>query len=454
MGHESGFITPPQHAGSRNDYHDLQPVSETQLSLLTMAVREGRRWMLKSLPQQLQDSAMHQALQQKEYDILCRLSHPAIVSVVEMADVPTLGRCIVMEYVDGVTLDALRADTKTRRHLAHQLAEAVAYIHAHQVVHRDLKPTNIMVTHNGRNIKIIDFGLADTDAHTILKQPAGTPGYMSAEQQAESRPDVRNDIYSLGIILRNMNLGWTYGRAIKRMTCPMEHRIPNMFEVQRQLGKAHHRKVRLMAVVLLALLIGISTAIFISLLHSDKEHLHQPVLTRDTSDTIHAVSSNDEVIPKGVQLDSDVSLIADAPQMPLPHTTPKPPEQVATNQVTPSKAENGRDATEKIGTTAPTPTNRTTPNTSDTMTQKGFDAIDNYMQREHFQAIADTASCNETYRKLFVICAGAKNVVMAICNEVSDYQKRAQLDVILSDYTNSIYWTPFTKSHPNLTFPE
>lgn len=70
-----------------------------------------------------------------------------------------------------------------------------------------MKPQNIMVTHNGHYLKIIDFGLADTDSHAILKQPASTLKYMAPEQAQHAVPDVRNDIYSLGVILQEMELG-------------------------------------------------------------------------------------------------------------------------------------------------------------------------------------------------------------------------------------------------------
>ena len=72
------------------------------------------------------------------------------------------------------------------------------------MLYRDLKPENILVTRNGENIKLIDFGLADTDGHAVLKQPAGTPRYMSPEQKVKAEADARNDIYSLGIIMEQM----------------------------------------------------------------------------------------------------------------------------------------------------------------------------------------------------------------------------------------------------------
>ena len=91
------------------------------------------------------------------------------------------------------------------RRVVVEIAEALAFIHRQQVVHRDLKSQNIMITHNGHYVKLIDFGLADTDSHAILKQPAGTLRYMAPEQAQQTQADVRNDIYSLGVIFQDMN---------------------------------------------------------------------------------------------------------------------------------------------------------------------------------------------------------------------------------------------------------
>lgn len=72
-----------------------------------------------------------------------------------------------------------------------------------QVVHRDLKPGNVVITTNGHNAKILDFGLSDTDSYGILKQPAGTEEYMAPEQRCSHVPDCRNDLFSLGKSFRN-----------------------------------------------------------------------------------------------------------------------------------------------------------------------------------------------------------------------------------------------------------
>ncbi len=97
-----------------------------------------------------------------------------------------------------------------------------------QVVHRDLKPSNMMVTRNGSVLKLIDFGLADADSYAILKEPAGTDGYVSPEQQKGGPTDVRNDIYSVGVILDKMKLNLSYRLGLKRCLRPLEERYPNM----------------------------------------------------------------------------------------------------------------------------------------------------------------------------------------------------------------------------------
>lgn len=171
---------------------------------------------------------------------MMRLQHPGVVQAVSLEDVPQMGKCIVMEWVEGVTLTEWLASEPTRaerQQVAQQLMDALAHIHQHGVVHRDIKPSNIMVTTNGQNVKIIDFGLADTDAHAVLKQPAGTASYMAPEQASSSTPDQRNDIYSLGLVLEQLRLGWLYKRPIARCLLPIEKRYQSVEELQNDIKR-------------------------------------------------------------------------------------------------------------------------------------------------------------------------------------------------------------------------
>ncbi len=140
-------------------------------SVLYRAKRYGRWFVLKGLPseqQHLTDSLM---VQDKEFRFGLQLVHPNIVATYSLEDVPDCGRCIVMEAVDGQTLDSWLAtgpDRQKRMRVLLQLLDAVEYLHARQLVHHDLKPSNILITHNGENLKLIDFGLSNSDDAATL----------------------------------------------------------------------------------------------------------------------------------------------------------------------------------------------------------------------------------------------------------------------------------------------
>ncbi|MBR1410878.1 MAG: serine/threonine protein kinase [Prevotella sp.] len=195
-------------------FSEITELTSTGYCSLYKAKRYGRWFLLKSLKTEVAADQAFQQLLRKEFEILMQLQHPAVMQAIGMESVMLpqggLRLCIVAEWIDGQTLAdflLVKPSLQERRRIARELVEAVAYIHSQQIVHRDLKPSNIMITHNGNYVKIVDFGLADTDSHAILKQPAGTQRYMSPEQTLMAEPDVRNDIYSLGIIMQDMDLG-------------------------------------------------------------------------------------------------------------------------------------------------------------------------------------------------------------------------------------------------------
>ena len=149
-----------------------------------------------------------------------------------------------MEYVDGQTLDKFLANNPTKKDTLIVLAEllkAVAYVHDKQIIHRDIKPTNIMVLSDGHHIKLIDFGLADSEAYEILKQPCGTEGYISAEQKCGVN-DVRNDIYSIGCIMKEMRLGWQYQGIIKKCLSSLEKRPTSTMELLSMVESVSRRR--------------------------------------------------------------------------------------------------------------------------------------------------------------------------------------------------------------------
>ena len=226
--------------GISRQFTDVTILNTSEVNIVAKAKRYGRWWLLKGLNKQVANETAYIQRLRKELELLMQLEHPFVVTTVGLEMVEDLGNCIVMEYVEGTTLKEWLKEKHTckdRKRIAIQLAEAVDYIHTKGVVHRDLKPENIIITKNGNSVKLIDFGLADTCSYAILKQPAGTPQYMSPEQMQTAVADVRNDIYSLGIVYSKMNLGYGFKHIIHRCLKPIELRYRNVSEMLNAIRK-------------------------------------------------------------------------------------------------------------------------------------------------------------------------------------------------------------------------
>ena len=219
-------------------FTEVHLISEGDINILGKGKRYGRWWLLKGLQPDLSELTQYVEMLHKEFELLMKAQHPGIVQATSLEEVPGLGECIVMEYVEGTTLKEVMEQglsSRTAARLMDELTDAVAYIHSLGIVHRDLKPSNVIVTQGG-HVKLIDFGLADTRAHAFLKQSAGTERYMSPEQAAGGKPDARNDIYSLGVIMQGMPLPWSYRRSIARCLCPIEGRWAGIEELKESIA--------------------------------------------------------------------------------------------------------------------------------------------------------------------------------------------------------------------------
>ena len=149
------------------DWSDITLLQQRRQNTIYTAQRYGKRYLLKGISPEYQSLTDICLLQEKEFSFGISLSHPNIAETYSLEDVPEIGRCIVMEYVDGMTLAEWLSTSPSRAQRERaltQLLEVLEYIHSLQLVHHDLKSSNILVTRNGQNIKLIDFGLSDTDS--------------------------------------------------------------------------------------------------------------------------------------------------------------------------------------------------------------------------------------------------------------------------------------------------
>ena len=167
----------------------------------------------------------------REISVLTRLRHPAILSIVDHG-VQGTDLYFVSEIVRGHDLRAALRDrgaftVKEAVALAAVIADALAVAHAEGVVHRDVKPANIMLAQDG-SVRLVDFGLArpeglDMERVTQTGQFVGTPAYMSPEQFDTRKVDARSDVYSLGVVLFEMLTGHAPFTASSVLSMAMKH---------------------------------------------------------------------------------------------------------------------------------------------------------------------------------------------------------------------------------------
>lgn len=201
---ESSFILSPLSSDFSDVWSEPKLLSAEGHNALYVATRFGRRYVLKALAEPYRESTPHIELLRKEFTIGLGVDHPNIVRLLDFGHMDSIGWYIQMEFIDGITLDQFletNPPMAIRRRVIEQLLDALSCLHERQIIHRDIKPSNILITRNGSTVKLIDFGVSDTDDYVTFKQPAGSMAYIAPEQLAGKTIDNRADIYAVGKII-------------------------------------------------------------------------------------------------------------------------------------------------------------------------------------------------------------------------------------------------------------
>lgn len=174
--------------------------------------RLNRLVAIKILKSDLADNADFRRRFHDESQAVAQLSHVNIVSVYDVSTNPDR-EYIVMELIDGITLKQYmerrgRMDWRESLHFITQIMRGLSHAHSRGIIHRDIKPQNIMVLRDG-SVKVADFGIAclANQGQTLTQEALGSVHYISPEQARGDRIDARSDIYSAGVVLYEMLTG-------------------------------------------------------------------------------------------------------------------------------------------------------------------------------------------------------------------------------------------------------
>ena len=197
-----------------NRYEILERIGTGGMAIVYKAKchRLNRLVAIKILKSDLAQNEEFRRRFNAESQAVAQLSHPNIVSVYDVSRGGDM-EYIVMELIDGITLKQYREkrgqlNWRESLHFITQIMRGLSHAHSRGIIHRDIKPQNIMVLRDG-SVKVADFGIAclADSAQTLTQEALGSVHYISPEQARGDRPDARSDIYSSGVVLYEMLTG-------------------------------------------------------------------------------------------------------------------------------------------------------------------------------------------------------------------------------------------------------
>ena len=198
-------------------YTEYKVISSQGYCMIVKCRKGDQTVVLKTLKDAYRERALLRNALKREFKQCQRLNHSGIVRYQGLVEVDGYGLCIEEEYVEGRTLQAYLKESHTddeKLGIINQISDALRYAHQQGVIHRNLKPSNVLVANQGDYVKLIDFSVLSPED---VKLTADTTRFMAPEIKDETMAaDGTADIYSLGTIMKVMGLTLAYSDVIKR----------------------------------------------------------------------------------------------------------------------------------------------------------------------------------------------------------------------------------------------
>ena len=277
----------------------------------------GKLHFLKRLKAEYAGDIRYQEVLRKEFETGYRLEHPNLVRYLSLDK-----DSILMEYVEGETLSQRLAKNpdyfngqKHTEKFVRQLLGVLDYLHSHQVLHLDLKPDNILLTHINDDVKLIDLGFCYTD--TFADTQGHTNAFAAPEQKEGGAVDVRSDIYAFGRILELLPDHSIYNKVIAR--CTAENPSARYQSIDEILYDINHRRRYFLYVAAFAAIVAV-LAIGIALL--THRQTAAPMISEVSMDSVEQVQRDSVKDVECSSLDS----VSENPN-PVPVIPAQPPKK-------------------------------------------------------------------------------------------------------------------------------